>query len=56
MKPDHFAYFYNYLSATQQNVTGVYPTAQGAVVPVERREELTGTAPASPGWHLGRHE
>ncbi|HXL20604.1 MAG TPA: ABC transporter substrate-binding protein, partial [Streptosporangiaceae bacterium] len=27
--PIIFAYFYNYLSATQQNVTGVYPTAQG---------------------------
>jgi peptide/nickel transport system substrate-binding protein len=25
--PVIFAYFYNYLSATQQNVTGVYPTA-----------------------------
>ena len=23
------AYFYNYLSATQKNVTGTYPTAQG---------------------------
>jgi peptide/nickel transport system substrate-binding protein len=27
--PIIFAYFYNYLSATQKNVTGVYPTAQG---------------------------
>jgi peptide/nickel transport system substrate-binding protein len=26
--PIIFAYFYNYLSATQKNVTGVYPTAQ----------------------------
>ena len=27
--PIIWAYFYNYLSATQKNVTGVYPTAQG---------------------------
>jgi len=27
--PIIFAYFYNYLSATQKNVTGTYPTAQG---------------------------
>jgi peptide/nickel transport system substrate-binding protein len=27
--PVIWAYFYNYLSATQKNVTGVYPTAQG---------------------------
>ena len=27
--PIIFAYFYNYLSAAQKNVTGVYPTAQG---------------------------
>ncbi len=27
--PIIFAYFYNYLSATQKSVTGVYPTAQG---------------------------
>jgi peptide/nickel transport system substrate-binding protein len=27
--PIIFAYFYNYLAATQKNVTGVYPTAQG---------------------------
>jgi hypothetical protein len=27
--PINFAYFYDYLSATQKNVTGVYPTAQG---------------------------
>jgi len=27
--PIIFAYFYDYLSATQTNVTGVYPTAQG---------------------------
>jgi peptide/nickel transport system substrate-binding protein len=27
--PIIFAYFYNYLTATQKNVTGVYPTAQG---------------------------
>jgi peptide/nickel transport system substrate-binding protein len=27
--PIIFAYFYNYLSATAKNVTGVYPTAQG---------------------------
>jgi len=27
--PIIFAYFYNYLSASQKNVTGVYPTAQG---------------------------
>jgi peptide/nickel transport system substrate-binding protein len=27
--PIIWAYFYNYLAATQKNVTGVYPTAQG---------------------------
>jgi peptide/nickel transport system substrate-binding protein len=27
--PVIWAYFYNYLSATQKNVTGVYPTSQG---------------------------
>ena len=27
--PIIFAYFYNYLSASQKNVTGTYPTAQG---------------------------
>jgi len=27
--PIIFPYFYNYLSATLSNVTGVYPTAQG---------------------------
>jgi peptide/nickel transport system substrate-binding protein len=27
--PIIFAYFYNYLTASQKNVTGVYPTAQG---------------------------
>jgi peptide/nickel transport system substrate-binding protein len=27
--PIIWAYFYNYLSATAKNVTGVYPTAQG---------------------------
>jgi peptide/nickel transport system substrate-binding protein len=27
--PIIWAYFYNYLTATQKNVTGVYPTAQG---------------------------
>ena len=27
--PIVFAYFYDYLTATQKNVTGVYPTAQG---------------------------
>ncbi len=27
--PIIYAYFYDYLSATQKNVTGVYPTAQG---------------------------
>jgi peptide/nickel transport system substrate-binding protein len=27
--PIIYAYFYNYLSATQTNITGVYPTAQG---------------------------
>ena len=27
--PIIFAYFYDYLTATQKNVTGVYPTAQG---------------------------
>ena len=27
--PIIFAYFYDYLSATAKNVTGVYPTAQG---------------------------
>ena len=27
--PIIFAYFYNYLTASQKNITGVYPTAQG---------------------------
>jgi peptide/nickel transport system substrate-binding protein len=27
--PIIWAYFYNYLAATQKNVTGVYPTQQG---------------------------
>jgi peptide/nickel transport system substrate-binding protein len=27
--PIIWAYFYSYLAATQKNVTGVYPTAQG---------------------------
>jgi len=27
--PVIWAYFYNYLTASQKNVTGVYPTAQG---------------------------
>jgi peptide/nickel transport system substrate-binding protein len=27
--PIIFAYFYDYLSASQKNVTGTYPTAQG---------------------------
>ena len=27
--PIIFAYFYDYLTATAKNVTGVYPTAQG---------------------------
>ena len=39
--PIIFAYFYNYLSAAQQNVTGVYPTAAGPVLPVERGEGLS---------------
>jgi peptide/nickel transport system substrate-binding protein len=30
--PIIFAYFYNYLTASQKNITGVYPTAQGQFV------------------------
>ena len=59
--PIIYPYFYNYLAATQKNVTGVYPTAAQPVLPLERRHQpdLTRLSPRGtaricrgPAWGL----